>query len=78
MGAGAAGPSGVPARQAQHSAAGSATTRPRSVAGSPAPGGMCRAEPAETHGTALLPTATWSKAVWGLCWAVNTPGIILQ
>lgn len=54
-GAGAAGPSGVPAGWARRGAAGSATTHPRSTAGSPAPGGTCRAEPAENPRDGIAP-----------------------
>lgn len=32
----------------------------------------------KTHRTAPLPTGTWWRAVRSLCWAKNTPGVILQ
>lgn len=55
MGAGAAGHPGLPASQAQRGAAGSATTQPHRVAGSPAWGGTCRAKPAENPRDSIAP-----------------------
>lgn len=54
-GSGAAGQSGDPASQAQRGAAGSATTRPHSTAGSLARGGTCRAKPAENPRDSVAP-----------------------
>lgn len=54
-GSGAAGQSGDPASRAQRGAAGSATTRPHSAAGSLAWAGTCRVKPAENPRDSAAP-----------------------